>query len=143
MRFIPWAKSKGMDISPSAPYAHEQNGISEFTGHYITQLARTVMIASNAPPELWTEAANAVTFIINRLKNQHDQAPIDTWREDHGRRGHPNASLDFLRTWYAKAYVHIPKEKRIQARKMDPRAWIGHLVGYDSDGGYIYRIYNP
>lgn len=26
---------------------------------------------------------------------------------------------------------------------MDPRAWIGHLVGYNSDSGHIYRIYNP
>lgn len=54
-----------------------------------------------------------------------------------------NATLSFLRTWYAKAYVHILKEKRIQSQKMEARAWIGYLVGYEGDNGYIYRIYNP
>ena len=54
-----------------------------------------------------------------------------------------NVSLSFLRVWYAKAYVHIPKEKRVQSQKMEARAWIGHLVGYEGDNGHIYRIYDP
>ena len=54
-----------------------------------------------------------------------------------------NVSLSFLRAWYAKAYVYIPKEKRVQSQKMEARAWIGHLVGYEGDNGHIYRIYDP
>jgi hypothetical protein len=54
-----------------------------------------------------------------------------------------NVSLSFLRTWYAKAYVHIPKERRVQSQKMEARAWISHLVGYEGDNGHIYRIYDP
>ncbi|KAG0156039.1 hypothetical protein PDIDSM_3215 [Penicillium digitatum] len=38
------------------------------------------------------------------------------------------------------AYVHIPKPKRIQARKAAPRAWKGKLVGYEGDGGHVYKV---
>ncbi|KAJ9480916.1 hypothetical protein VN97_g12603 [Penicillium thymicola] len=65
------------------------------------------------------------------------------WRQSLNLRSPDNVSLSFLRAWYAKAYVHIPKEKRVQSRKMDARAWIGHLVGYEGDNGHIYRIYDP
>ncbi|KOS45318.1 hypothetical protein ACN38_g3735 [Penicillium nordicum] len=52
-------------------------------------------------------------------------------------------NLSFLRVWYSKAYVHKPKEIRTQAMKIDPRAWIGYLVGYEGDNGHCYRIHNP
>jgi hypothetical protein len=37
----------------------------------------------------------------------------------------------------------IPKEKRVQSQKIEARAWISHLVRYEGDNGYIYRIYDP
>lgn len=52
-------------------------------------------------------------------------------------------NLSFLRVWYSKAYVHKPKEVWTQATKMDPRVWIGYLVGYKGDNGHCYRIYSP
>jgi hypothetical protein len=52
-------------------------------------------------------------------------------------------NLSFLRVWYSKAYVHQAKETRVQGMKMDPRAWIGFLVGYEGDNGHCFRIYNP
>lgn len=141
--FTGWAKSKLMTVNLSAPYAHEQNGVSEFTGHYLLQIARTMGIDAASPKELWTEALNTACYITNRLRRRNDDAPIIAWRKQLNMRTPDNATLSFLRTWYAKAYVHIPKEKRIQSQKMEARAWIGHLVGYEGDNGHIYRIYNP
>ncbi|KAJ6118841.1 hypothetical protein N7471_013461 [Penicillium samsonianum] len=144
-QFTKWAKSKLMLVSPSAAYAHEQNGVSEFSGHYIMQVARTIHLdAEIAPKELWTEAVSASTYIINRLSRSGGEAPILAWRKAMNLRGDESTvNLSFLRVWYSKAYVHKPKETRIQSMKMDPRAWIGYLVGYEGDNGHCYRIYNP
>jgi hypothetical protein len=51
--------------------------------------------------------------------------------------------LGFLRVWFSKAYVYIPKEQRVQGKKMEPRVWIGYLFGYEGNNGHIYRIYDP
>lgn len=40
-----------------------------------------------------------------------------------------------------KFYVQIPIEKRVLSRKLDARAEIGILVGYE--GSHIFRVYVP
>mgnify|MGYP006919983314 FL=1 len=57
-----------MTVTLSAPYAHEQNGVSEFSGFYLLQIARTMRIDAGAPQELWPEAVNTAAYIINRLR---------------------------------------------------------------------------
>ena len=132
-----------MIVTLSVAYAYKQNGVSEFIGHYLLQIIRTMGIDVGSPKELWTEALNTACYITNRLRRRNQDAPIISWRKQLNIRTPDNATLSFLRTWYAKAYVYIPKEKRIQSQKMEPRAWIGHLVGYEGDNGHVYRIYNP
>ncbi|OKO98596.1 Retrovirus-related Pol polyprotein from transposon TNT 1-94 [Penicillium subrubescens] len=143
--WIVWIEGKGTLISPSAPYTHEQNGVAEFTGHIIMQSARTLMIsAPEAPAFLWPEAAIASTYILNRIRRPNQQeSPIETWNRELNLRQSGPIDLGFLRVWYSKAYVHIPKERRVQGNKMAPRAWIGYLVGYEGENGHIYRIYDP
>ena len=46
--------------------------------------------------------------------------------------------LSHIRVLGARAWVHIPKEKR---KKLDERSWQGIHVGYE--GTNQYRIYNP
>ena len=103
---------------------------------------------AEAPKELWLEAVNASTYITNRLtrsgaEGSGGEAPILMWRKAMNLRADDATNLSFLRVWYSKAYVHKPKEIRTQAMKIDPRAWIGYLVGYEGDNGHCYRIYNP
>ncbi|KAI3281062.1 hypothetical protein DTO002I6_9976 [Penicillium roqueforti] len=143
--FTTWAKTVSMTVSTSTPYAHEQNGVSEYSGHYIMQIARTMHIdAGIAPMELWTEAVTTAAYVINRLTRSGGEAPILAWRKAMNLRGDQEVTnLSFLRVWYSKAYVHKPKETRTQGMKMDPRAWIGYLVGYEGDNGHCYRIYDP
>ncbi|KAJ6010138.1 hypothetical protein N7522_005154 [Penicillium canescens] len=45
-------------------------------------------------------------------------------------------SLTHLRPWGCIAYVHIPKSKRVQSRKLASRAIKGHLMGYVGDHGH-------
>ncbi|OQE20280.1 hypothetical protein PENFLA_c012G03144 [Penicillium flavigenum] len=141
--FKKWAEEKSLLVSLSAAYAHEQNGVAEFSGHYVMQIARTMHIDGGAPKELWTEACYATTYIINRLTRPGEDAPIVAWRKAMNLRGEDAANLSFLRVWYSKAYVHQAKETRVQSMKMDPRAWIGFLVGYEGDNGHCFRIYDP
>ena len=55
------------------------------------------------------------------------------------------SSLAYLRVWFCRMYVYIPKDhpSRVKSEKIAPRAWIGNLVGYKGENGYIYRIWNP
>ena len=48
------------------------------------------------------------------------------------------ANLEHLRVIGARAFVHIETNKR----KLDPHAWEGRLVGYNSNSTY-FKIYNP
>ena len=122
--FIRFVQAKGTAITPSAPYTHEQNGVAEVSGHIIMQGARALMIAApNAPPFLWPEACVCTTYILNRIHRPgQEQSPLEKWNDRLGLRKTEPFNLGFLRVWYSKAYVHIPKEQRTQARKMAPRA---------------------
>ena len=156
--FTKQAKSAPINITVTllAPYTHKQNRVSEFSRFYLLQIARTIRIDASAPQELQPEAVNTATYIINRLRKPlskreqgayrdqlYQQAPIIAQRQSLNLRSPNNVSLSFLRAQYTKAYVYIPKEKRVQSQKIDTRAQIGHLVGYEGDNSHIYRIYDP
>ncbi|KAJ5752248.1 hypothetical protein N7520_009165 [Penicillium odoratum] len=141
--FTTWARSAGIRIELSAPYMHEQNGVSEMSGQYLMQIARTMIIDAGAPETLWFEALSTAANITNRLRTRKTQeSPMEMWRKGMDDRDQ-TTSLDHLRIWFCKAYVNVPPEKRVKSRKMLPRAWAGHLVGYRGENGHLYRIYDP
>ena len=113
------------------------------------QGARTLIVATpQAPAFLWPEAIVTTAYIMNRIRKPNENlSPLERWNEywhdTNGSRVKQPIDLGFLRIWYSKAYVHIPKEQRTQGQKMAPRAWIGYLVGYDGENGHQYRIYDP
>jgi hypothetical protein len=39
--------------------------------------------------------------------------------------------------------MHIPKEDRVKALKMLPRARVGRLIGYEGDHGRVYKVWVP
>lgn len=81
-------------------------------------------------------------YIINRLPNTTiGDKPLVIWRRE--LLITQDVSLDHVRIWGSKAYVHIPKEDRVQAEKMAPRAFLGHLVGYEGDHGHVYKVWIP
>ena len=77
-----------MTVSTLIPYAYEQNGVSEYSGYYIMQIARTMHIdVGIALKELWTEAVTTAVYIINRLARLGGEALILAWRKVMNLRG--------------------------------------------------------
>ncbi|KAI2732949.1 hypothetical protein DTO013E5_10235 [Penicillium roqueforti] len=141
--FITWGTKKGMTFEVTPPYTAEPNGAVERFGGYVNDIQRTMIIDTKLPEELWPYAVETAIYTINRLTNPKSQtSPLKHWRTELGI-DNPDPSLKHLRPWGTTVYVHIPKEKRVQARKAAPRSWKGHLMGYEGDNGHILKIWNP
>lgn len=69
-------------------------------------------IDAASPEELWTEALNTACYITNRFRLKDQNAPIVAWRKQLNMRTPDNATLSFLRAWYAKAYVIYLRKSR-------------------------------
>ena len=144
-RFTTWAKKKGITLEPTPPRSPEPNGVAERWGGYLNETARAMIIDSELPPTLWPFAIDTAAYTIKRIVNPGEKkSPLQAYRED---LGHPEVkasiSTKHLQIWGTRCYKHIPKEDRVQAEKMGPRAVIGHLVGYEGDNGHIYQIWIP
>jgi hypothetical protein len=142
-RFITWVETKGTTVETTAPYTHEQNGVSERHGGYVVQTSRVMMIDAGLSPYLWPLAMEAAVYILNRLKTTNEEKPpAQIWREFFNL-PHPNVTVQHIRIWGAKAYYQIPEERRVKANKMEPRRRIGYLVGYIGDHGHLFKIWFP
>jgi hypothetical protein len=85
-----------------------------------------------------------IAYVLNRIRRPGEiESLIEKWNNSLQLREAGLINLGFLRVWFSKAYIYIPKEQRVQGKKMEPRAWISYLVGYEGNNGYIYRIYDP
>ncbi|QQK47688.1 putative transposable element [Penicillium digitatum] len=141
--FIKWGEKHGMTFEITPPYTAEPNGTVERFGGHINDIQRTMIIDAKMTEEMWPYATDTAIYIYNRLINPKTKiSPLTHWRQE---LEIPNAepSLKHLKPWGTTAYVHIPKPKRIQARKAAPRAWKGKLVGYEGDGGHVYKVWDP
>jgi transposase InsO family protein len=128
-----WAKKNGIQWEYTAPYAPDQNGVSERSMRTIMSKTRTALLDAKMDEALWAEAMNTVVYLTNRSPNKsttNNMTPYEAWYGD-------KPSLGHLRAFGCTAYVHIPTHKG----KLDPRSWKGQLIGYVSDS--IYKIWNP
>ncbi|OQD78931.1 hypothetical protein PENANT_c071G04033 [Penicillium antarcticum] len=142
-KFIKWGEKEGMKFEFTPPYTAEPNGIIERISGYVNDIARVMMIDAKLPEKLWPYAVETAIYTINRLANpKSGKSPIQVWREMLGIEN-AKPSLTHLRPWGSIAYVHIPKSKRVQSRKMAPRATKGHLMGYVGDHGHQFKVWDP
>src|SRR5580658_3371044 len=104
-----------------------------------------MIIDAGLPEFLWPSATDTAVYVINRLINPGEKkSPLQLYREDFGYPPDKAAtSINHLQPFGTIAYRHIPKEDRVQAEKMGPRAKVGYLVGYEGDHGHIYHVYIP
>jgi hypothetical protein len=102
-----------------------------------------MIIDAGLPEFLWPSATDTAVYVINRLINPGEKkSPLQLYREDLGYPPDEAAtSINHLQPFGTIAYKHIPKEDRVQAEKMGPRAKVGYLVGYEGDHGHIYHVY--
>jgi hypothetical protein len=139
-----WLRSKGISFEPSAPNTQSQNGIAERSGGVITTKARAMRIAANLPHDLWNEIVNCAVYLRDRTPRESNG-----WKSPHEKfhtyiSGKPiKPQLAHLKAYGCRAYAitSVAQLKQKRLMKLNPRAHIGYLVGYDSTN--IYRIWIP
>lgn len=105
---------------------------------------------ANLPAELWPEIAKAAVYLYNRTpkygynwKTPYDRFHTYIAHKDGTVVDDRKPSQTHLRAYGCKAFALTTdaqtKSNRLQ--RLNPKAWIGYLVGYSSTN--IYRIWNP
>lgn len=137
-------------VEASSSYTPAQNGGAEVSGHLIKTKARAMRISARLPEHLWVEIYRTATYLYNRTPKY-----MHSWRTPYDRFHTFIAHRDgivvedrkphqaHLRVYGCKAYAMTPDaQMHTHTRhKLNPRAWIGFLVGYQSTN--IYRIWVP
>ncbi|PLW53680.1 hypothetical protein PCANC_04321 [Puccinia coronata f. sp. avenae] len=121
--FEKFFSDNGITHHVTAPYTPQQNSVAERGNRTTSEKARALLKEANLPPELWGEAvATAVLY-----ENITPTCKIK-WKTPHeywfGRKFNYNR----LRVFGCKAYVNIPKERRVG--KFGNTAKEGILLGY-------------
>jgi hypothetical protein len=124
----------GIAIEARALYTEEQNGMIERAGAIIISRARAIRIEARLPKELSNECVMTAIYLLNRT-------PIRAigWKTPFEAVQGLKPLVAHLNEIGAKAYTLNQSLKR--ADKLESRALVGQLVGYDSSN--IYRIWMP
>ncbi|RVW64351.1 Retrovirus-related Pol polyprotein from transposon TNT 1-94 [Vitis vinifera] len=95
----------------------QQNGVAERKNRHLMEVARSLMIASNVPKQLWGEAVLTATYLINRMPSRILQfkTPCQILLA-----AYPSARIISsipIKVFGCTAFVHIHKSQR---SKLDP-----------------------
>ncbi|KJZ68647.1 hypothetical protein HIM_10513 [Hirsutella minnesotensis 3608] len=131
-----WLEGQQIRVEPSAPYTQSQNGGAERSGGVIKEKARAM--TGKLPHQLWREICKAAVYLNNRTPKYRHK-----WRSPYEAVTGRKPGQEHLRAYGCKVFALTPdaREKRQRLKKLDPRAWIGYLVGYTSTN--IYRVWVP
>lgn len=135
-----WIRDEGYTLERSAPYTQEQNGLAEASGYRLTVIATALKGMSKFPASLWPEMYKTAAYILNRSPTQ-----VLAWETPYGELQKLLGVQDYkpdvshLRVYGCRAYVHIQNRKKLD--RLEPRAQIGYLIGYNSTN--IFRIWIP
>ena len=145
-----YLSTQHIQVEPSAPYTPAQNGGAEISGHIIKAKARAMRLTARLPEHLWVEIYRAAVYLYNRIpKYMHN------WRTPYEKFHTAIAHRDgvvverrkphqaHLRVYGCKAYAMTSEAQQHMHKRhrLNPRAWIGFLVGYQSTN--IYRVWIP
>ena len=134
LEFRDFISEMGITYESSAPDTPAQNGHSEKKGHLLTMKARALRIGAGLPEYLWPWIVQSAGYLMNRTPMKKHG-----WKTPHEMILGTKPHLGHLRKFGCKAYSlnkNIDKSAKMQAR-----AHLGHLVGYDSTN--IFLIWIP
>jgi len=145
-----WLNSQGIIVEPSAPDTQAQNGGAERSGGVNKEKARAMRLDANLSWELWPEITRAAVYLYNRTPNYNNnwKTPYEVFFTriafSNGivtKLRKPN--LTHLKTYGCKSFAMSDDTHRGKSclQRLDPKAWVGYLVGYRSSN--IYRIWIP
>jgi hypothetical protein len=145
-----WCTAQAIRLEPSAPDTQAQNGGAERSGGVVKDKSRAMRLDANLPWELWPEITRAAVYLYNRTPRY-----LNKWKSPYevyfthaalqdGRVTTPRKpNLAHLKAYGCKAFALTDDTLRgkLRLQRLDPRAWIGYLVGYRSSN--IYRVWIP
>ena len=113
----------GTELTTSAPYTPELNGVAERMNRTLTEMARSMLNHANAPTQLWSYAYVHAALIYNRCcqPSNGGSVPAKLMRPS------DIIDLDKLKVWGCNAYVLIEEGKR---GKLQRRTQNAAYVGY-------------
>ena len=122
-----WYSAQGITFEPSAPYAHQQNGISERSNRYILEKSCTILLKSGLPKYLWAEAASTAVYLANRSPTRGLDRAITPFKAWNGLGNQPD--LSYLHVFGCQAYYvdEFAKSKG----KMASRSLKAWFIGYE------------
>ena len=129
--FEEYTSKEDVKWEPSAPYTPEQNGKAERLNYSLMSSVRSILSAMHLPKTLWDELIKTVAYLKNQSPGINGITPYEL-------SNHIRPNLSHLKVVGSRAWVHIPKKKRV---KLDVRSWQGIFIGYK--GKNQYRVYNP
>jgi hypothetical protein len=131
-------KLRSIEAKRSAPNTQAQNGGAERSGGAVMEKARTMRIAASLPHNLWKDIVEAACYLRNRIPLERNK-----WQSPFERVFKKQPILSHLKAYGCKAFaMTTDAQLKIQRRqKLEPRAHIGYLVGYQSSN--IYKIWVP
>ncbi|KID93530.1 reverse transcriptase, partial [Metarhizium majus ARSEF 297] len=131
-------KRRSIEAKKSAPNTQAQNGGAERAGGVIMEKARTMRIAAKLPHNLWKDIVEAACYLRNRTPLERNK-----WHSPFGSVFKKQPILSHLKAYGCKAFAMTADAqlKLHRKQKLEPRAHIGYLVGYQSSN--IYKIWVP
>ena len=127
---------KFISVEPSAPYSQDQNGGAERAGGVIKEKARAM--AGKLPTSLWREIVQAAVYLDARTPKQRLG-----WKTPYEAFYGKKPIQTYLRAYGCKSYTMTTTalKKAERLKRLNPKAWIGYMVGYAATN--IYRIWIP
>lgn len=125
-------EDKGIRHQKTVPYTPEQNGKCEREMRTIVETGRTLLKAAKLEKQLWAEAINFGTYVLNRTGTStvKEKSPYELWYGS-------EVNIKNFKVFGSEVYSHIPNQKR---GKWDEKAKRGVFVGYD-ENTKGYRIF--
>ena len=120
----------------TTPYSPQQNGSAERSGGVLMMKARCIHALTGLPATLWPEVFRVIAYLLNRTPTR-----LLGWKTPWEANAGKKLNLAHLHVYGYKAYPLKPPASIPRKQRLEPRAHIGFLVGYDSTN--IYRIWIP
>jgi transposase InsO family protein len=118
-----WCRENSIITEKTAPYHHQQNGVSERTFGVLHDIGRSNLIWSELPKEWWPYAHKYACFATNLLPCSANAKSGSPHQVRFGTLG----PYKLLGPWGCKSYVTIPPEKQVD--KLSPRAHTAIMLG--------------
>jgi len=130
-------RASGMSFEPSSPYSQHKNGVSERMIRTIIIKARTMMLDSRLPGEMWAQAIATSVYLHARspTRTLTGRTPYEVLYER-------IAPIYHLRRFGCRAHKLIPKVQRTSG-KFSTRSRECIMLGYVHDSTTIWRLWDP